>query len=115
MTLDEMDKCIGLVIARGILGQRGLPVESLWDTTWVSKVCGIQRVVEELTWTTPGENTGKNAVKQRNLIKTDKPSEKKRKTCATIKYRNRTMDLCNSCRGMVCGKCAIKICPNCVD
>ena len=61
MTLDELDKFIGLVIARGILGQRGLPVEScviqpgcqkfvgynlgvksLWDTTWVSKVCGIQ-------------------------------------------------------------------------
>ena len=32
MTLDELDKFIGLVIARGILGQRGLPVES----------CGIQ-------------------------------------------------------------------------
>ena len=62
MTLDELNKFIGLVIARGILGQRGLPVESLWDTTWVSKVCGIQRVVENLTGTTPGENTGKNAV-----------------------------------------------------
>ena len=37
----------------------------------------IQRVVEKLTETTPGENTGKNAVTQRNLIKTDKPSEKK--------------------------------------
>ena len=37
----------------------------------------IQRVVKELTGTTPGENTGKNAVTQRNLIKTDKPSEKK--------------------------------------
>ena len=34
MTLDDLDKFIGLVIARGILGQRGLPVESLWDTTW---------------------------------------------------------------------------------
>ena len=75
----------------------------------------IQRVVEELTETTPGENTGKNAVTQRNLIKTDKPSEKNRKTCATIMCRNRITDLCNSCRAMVCGKCAIKICPNCVD
>ena len=34
MTFDELDKFIGLVIARRILGQRGLPVESLWDTTW---------------------------------------------------------------------------------
>ena len=34
MTLDDLDKFIGLVIARGILGQRDLPVESLWDTTW---------------------------------------------------------------------------------
>ena len=59
MTLDELEKLIGLVIARESLGQRGLPVESLWDRTWVSKVCGIQRVVEELTGTTPGENTGK--------------------------------------------------------
>ena len=28
MTLDELDKCIGLVLPKGILGQRGLPVES---------------------------------------------------------------------------------------
>ena len=76
----------------------------------------IQRVVQELTGTTPAENTGKNAVTQRNLIETDIPSEKKRKTCATIKCRNRTKDLCNSCRGtMVCRKCVIKICLNCVD
>ena len=34
-------------------------------------------VVEELTGTTPGKNTGKNAVTQRNLIETDKPCEKK--------------------------------------
>ena len=40
----------------------------------------IQWVVEELTGTTPGENTGKNAVTQRNLIETDEPSKKKRKT-----------------------------------
>ena len=36
----------------------------------------IQRVVQELTGTTPGKNTGKNAVTQRNLIETDEPSEK---------------------------------------
>ena len=34
MILDELDKFIGLVIARGILGQRGLSIEILWDTTW---------------------------------------------------------------------------------
>ena len=34
VTLDELDKYIELVIARGILGQRGLPEESLRDTTW---------------------------------------------------------------------------------
>ena len=34
MTIDELDKFIGLVIARRILGQRGFPVESLWDATW---------------------------------------------------------------------------------
>ena len=34
ITLDELDKFIGLVIARAILGQRGLPVKSLWITTW---------------------------------------------------------------------------------
>ena len=34
MTDNQLEKFIGLVIARGILGQRGLPVESLSDTTW---------------------------------------------------------------------------------
>ena len=34
MTLDELDKFIGLVIAREILGQRRLPMENLWDTIW---------------------------------------------------------------------------------
>ena len=56
----------------------------------------IQQVVEELTGTTPGKDTGKNAVTQRNLIETDEPLEKKQKTCATIQCRNRTTDLCNS-------------------
>ena len=34
MTLDELDKFIGLIIAKGILGQRDLPVKSLWQSTW---------------------------------------------------------------------------------
>ena len=34
MTLDELNKFIELVIARAILGQRGLPVKCLWITTW---------------------------------------------------------------------------------
>ena len=51
----------------------------LWDTTWVWKLCGIQQVVEEFTGTTPGENCRKNAITQRNLIKTDEPSEKSEK------------------------------------
>ena len=32
--LDELDKFIGLIIARGISGQRNLPVESLWQSIW---------------------------------------------------------------------------------
>ena len=35
LTLDKLNKFIGLVIARGILTERGLPLESLLDTTWV--------------------------------------------------------------------------------
>ena len=38
MTLDELDKFIRPVIARAILGQRGLPVESLWDNLGVFNV-----------------------------------------------------------------------------
>ena len=34
----------------------------------ISRQKFIQRVIEELTGTTPGENTGKNAVTQRNLF-----------------------------------------------
>ena len=34
VTLDELDKFIGLIIAREILGQRDLPVEGLWQSTW---------------------------------------------------------------------------------
>ena len=109
MTLDELGKFIWTGYYKRDF------MTKLWDTTWVWKLCGIQQVVEEFTGTTPGENTGKNAITQRNLIKTDKPSEKKRKTCSTIKCHNRTTDLCNSCGGMVCEKYAVKICPNCVD
>ena len=34
VTLDELDKFSGLVIAREILRQRDFPVESLWESTW---------------------------------------------------------------------------------
>ena len=34
VTLDELDKFIKLIIARGILGHRDLPVEGLWQSTW---------------------------------------------------------------------------------
>ena len=42
----------------------------------------IQRVVEELTGSTPAYNTGSrpNATKRRNATETDKPLKKKRKT-----------------------------------
>ena len=81
----------------------------------VSRQKFAQRVVEELTGTTPGDIAGKNALAQRNPLKINIPPEKKGKTCAISKCPNRTMDLCNTCRRTVCGKCAVKICPNCVD
>ena len=34
VTLDELDKFIGLIIARGISGERGMPLEGLWDSSW---------------------------------------------------------------------------------
>ena len=34
VTLDELDKFIGLLIAGEILGERGLPLESLWNSSW---------------------------------------------------------------------------------
>ena len=34
VTLDELNKFIRLISARGTLGQRDLPVESLWKSTW---------------------------------------------------------------------------------
>ena len=45
----------------------------------------IQRVVEELTGTTLGKNTGKNTVTRGNLIETDEPSEKKAKNISNNK------------------------------
>ena len=74
-----------------------------------------QPVVDELAGTTPKDTTGKNANAQRNPLETNEPPEKKQKTCATLKCRNRTMDWCNTCWSLVCGKCAITICSNCVD
>ena len=32
--LDELEKFIGLAIAKEILGESGLPLESLWDSSW---------------------------------------------------------------------------------
>ena len=34
VTLDELDKFIELIIAKRILGQRDLPVERLWQSSW---------------------------------------------------------------------------------
>ena len=34
VTLDELDKFIGLVIARGVIAGRNLPIKSLWDQSW---------------------------------------------------------------------------------
>ena len=69
----------------------------------VSRQKFAQLVVEELTGKTLGDNAGKNAVAVRNPLKTNEPPEKKRKTCVTLKCRNRTMDSCNTCRSTVCG------------
>ena len=40
-------------------------------------------MAEELTGATIEDDNGKNAVAQRNPLETNKPPEKKRKTCAT--------------------------------
>ena len=34
VTLDKLDKFIGLVIARGVIAGRNLPIKSLWDQSW---------------------------------------------------------------------------------
>ena len=81
----------------------------------VSRRRFIQLVGEELTGTNPGVDIAKNVAAKRSATETDQPLTKKQKTCATSKCRNRTTDMYNSCRATVCGKCAIKLCPNCAD
>ena len=34
VTLEELDKFIGRIITRSVLGQKGLPCFSLWNTSW---------------------------------------------------------------------------------
>ena len=54
----------------------------------------IQLVGEEITGTNSGSDIGTNVAAQRSAIGTDQPPTKKRKTCATSKCRNRTMETC---------------------
>ena len=50
---------------------------------------------------TSEDDSGKNAVAQSNPLETNEPPEKKQKTSATSEYRNRTMNLRNTCRSTV--------------
>ena len=34
VSLDELDKIIGLVVARGVIGGRTFPIKNLWSATW---------------------------------------------------------------------------------
>ena len=34
VSLEELEKFMGLVIARGVVGGRTLPIKSMWDGTW---------------------------------------------------------------------------------
>ena len=34
VTLDELDKLMGLIVARGAIGGRNLPIKSIWDKSW---------------------------------------------------------------------------------
>lgn len=34
VTLEELEKFIGLIIARGIIGGRNIPIKELWSTSW---------------------------------------------------------------------------------
>ena len=34
VTLDELDKLMGLIVARGAIGGRTLPIKSIWDKSW---------------------------------------------------------------------------------
>ena len=75
----------------------------------------MQLVSEEITETNSSGDIGKHVAAQRSAIETDQPPTIKRKIRATSKCRNRTREMCNYCRATVCGKRAIKLCPNCVD
>ena len=33
-TLDELNKLMGLIVARNVIGGRTLPVKSMWDKSW---------------------------------------------------------------------------------
>ena len=34
VTLDELDKLMGLIVARGVIGGRNLPIKSIWGKSW---------------------------------------------------------------------------------
>ena len=34
VTLDELDKFMGLIVARGVICGRTLPIKSMWDKSW---------------------------------------------------------------------------------
>ena len=48
--LDELDKVIGPVIARGVIGGRILPIKGMWSVTWgcnlLSKTMNCERFLE---------------------------------------------------------------------
>ena len=35
VALEELEKFIGLIITRGVFGQKSLPCSSLWNTSWI--------------------------------------------------------------------------------
>ena len=34
VTLNELDKLMGLIVARGAIGERTLPIKNIWDKSW---------------------------------------------------------------------------------
>ena len=32
--LDKLDKFVGLIVARGVIGERTLPIKSMWEKSW---------------------------------------------------------------------------------
>ena len=34
VTLDELDKVMGLIVARGVIGEKNLPIKSIWNKSW---------------------------------------------------------------------------------